>query len=242
MDERFSRSARMLGEAAIEKLARCHVAVFGIGGVGSFTAEALARAGIGKLTLVDSDTISITNINRQLHALSSTVGQKKTEVMAARIKDINPNIELRLIDDFFLPENKDKFMADYDYVVDAIDTVTGKIALVAECYARNIPIISSMGAGNKLDPTLFRVADIYATSVDPLAKVMRKKLRALGVNKLKVVYSTERPISSKDDGEAPAPGRNTVPGSISFVPSAAGLILASVVVRDILQLKTQSAV
>ena len=186
---RFSRTTLLLGDAAMEKLAASTVAVFGVGGVGSYAAEGLARAGVGHIVLIDNDLICLTNINRQIHATTQTVGRKKTEAMRERILAINPRAVVDCIEEFYLPERAERFFAQhYDYVIDAIDTVTGKIHLVLACGERHIPIISSMGAGNKLDPTLFEVTDIYKTSVDPIARVMRKKLKEHHVKKLKVVY------------------------------------------------------
>jgi len=242
--ERFSRTELLLGRSGLEKLAASTVAVFGVGGVGSFVVEGLARAGIGHLVLVDHDVVSVSNINRQLHALTATIGRRKTEVMRERVLEINPGACVDTIPAFYLPERAEEFFGQpYDYVVDAIDTVTGKIDLVLQCRRREIPIVSSMGAGNKLHPESFEVADIYETSVDPLARVMRKKLREHGVGHLKVVYSRECPISAKKYGEQPEGmsaeagadpvSRRPAPGSISFVPSAAGLILAGEVVRDL---------
>ena len=194
MSEIFQRTEMMLGEANMQKLARAHVAVFGVGGVGSYTVEALARAGVGTLTLVDSDVVSPTNINRQLVALHSTIGQYKVDVAKARILDINPDAKVFTCKTFYLPETAPTFdLSQYDYVVDAIDTVEGKITLICEAQKLGVPVISSMGAGNKLNPTAFTVADIYDTAVDPLAKVMRTRLRRLGIRKLKVVFSTEIP-------------------------------------------------
>lgn len=237
---RFSRTELILGPQGLEHLSAATVAVFGVGGVGSFAVEALARAGVGHLVLVDNDAISLTNINRQLHSLSSTVGQMKTEVMRQRIMDINPAANVTVINDFYLPDNADRFfISHYDYVVDAIDTVAGKVSLAVECQRRHIPLIASMGAGNKVDPTRFAITDIYKTSVDPLARVMRKKLKEQGIKKLKVVYSTEEPrqIILPENGEAEKKGSagRTAPGSISFVPSVAGLVLASEVVKDLTQ-------
>ena len=241
---RFSRSELLLGREGLARLASATVAVFGVGGVGSFAAEGLARAGVGHLVLVDNDKISLTNINRQLHSLTSTVGKSKTAVMRERIMDINPAAKVNEINDFYLPDNADSFfIGDYDYVVDAIDTVAGKVSLAVECQKRQLPLIASMGAGNKFDPTRFVVSDIYKTSVDPLARVMRRKLKQAGVKKLKVVYSREKPIpAAADPEEDPAPGRRSVPGSIAFVPSAAGLILAGEVVRDLTGKRPQMGV
>ena len=237
---RFSRTELLLGLQGLEHLSAAVVAVFGVGGVGSFVVEALARAGVGHLVLVDNDEISLTNINRQLHSLSSTVGQMKTEVMRQRIMDINPAAKVTVINDFYLPDNADRFfISHYDYVVDAIDTVAGKVSLAVECQRRQIPLIASMGAGNKVDPTRFAITDIYKTSVDPLARVMRKKLKEQGVRKLKVVYSTEVPrqVILPESGAMEKKGTagRTAPGSISFVPSVAGLIIASEVVKDLTQ-------
>lgn len=242
---RFSRTELLLGENGMARLAAAWVAIFGVGGVGSYAAEGLARAGVGHFVLVDNDTVCLTNVNRQIHATTATIGEPKTLVMKERILAINPDAEVRVIDDFFLPEKEDAFfIGDYDYVVDAIDTVMGKIGLVLAAEKRHIPIISSMGAGNKLDPTMFEVSDIYKTSVDPIARVLRKKLKELHVPRLKVVYSKERPLKATQSGCGEAcicpPGsarncdrRRAVPGSVSFVPSVAGLILAAEVVRDL---------
>ena len=236
-DNKFVRTEILLGTAAMERLKSSTVAVFGIGGVGSFAVEALARAGIGHLVLIDHDIVDVTNINRQIHATTKTVGKSKTELMKARILDINPAAVVDTVDDFYLPTNEAGtnkfFICDYDYVIDAIDTVTGKIGLVLECKRRNINIISSMGAGNKLDPTQFKVGDIFSTSVDPIAKVMRKKLKEHGVDALKVVYSTEKPRELDSEALSRVPPSKKIIGSISFVPSVAGLILASEVVKDI---------
>lgn len=244
----FSRTEILLGKEAMVKLKESTVAIFGIGGVGSYVAEALARSGVGKLVLFDDDEVSITNINRQLIATNKTIGRKKVEVMAERILDINPNAEVEVNTCFYLPENADQYdLSKYSYIVDAVDTVAAKLELITRATEKNIPIISSMGAGNKLDPTRFEVADIYKTSVCPLAKVMRSELRKRGIAKLKVVYSKEEPIKPKDmseicelNCECPTEStiRNTkkraIPGSVSFVPSVAGLIIASEVVKDII--------
>ena len=234
--DRFARTELLLGKEKLEKLAGSTVAVFGIGGVGSFVVEALARAGIGHLVLVDYDTIASTNINRQIHATIKTVGEKKTHVMRSRILDINPEAVVDTLDEFYCQERAEEFFRQtYDYVVDAIDTVAGKASLVLECRKRGIPLICSMGAGNKMNPGMFQVADIYDTSVDPLARVMRKKLREQGVERLKVVYSREKPASIGHLGEET---QDKLPvGSISFVPSTAGLMLAGEVVRDLLDLE-----
>lgn len=230
--ERFSRTERLLGQEGMEKLAASTVAIFGIGGVGSFVAEGLARAGVGHLVLIDNDVICLSNINRQIHATADTVGKRKTEAMRERILGINPEAVVDRIDDFYLPENGEKFFRqDYDYVADAIDTITGKIHLVLQCHERDIPIICSMGAGNKLEPARFEVADIYDTSVDPIARIMRKKLKEHRIPHLKVVYSKEKPIAA---GSGDPAGTRAVPGSISFVPSVAGLIMAGEIVRDLI--------
>lgn len=222
----FSRTERLIGEDALRKLQNSNIIIFGLGGVGSYTAEALARSGIGKLTVVDKDTVDITNINRQLYALHSTVGKPKAEVAKARILDINPECEITAIQKMYLPENSEDFvLSQYDYIIDAIDNVTAKIDLAVKAEQFGIPIISSMGTGNKLDPTAFKVSDIYKTSVCPLCRVMRTQLKKRGVKKLKVVYSEEMP---KTDGER-------TPASISFVPPAAGLIIAGEVIRDIIK-------
>ncbi len=226
MYEGFSREERLIGKENVEKLNKSKVAVFGIGGVGSFVVEGLARAGIGKFLLVDNDTVDITNINRQIHANITTIGKNKVDVMKERILNINPQAEVDISTEFFMPGSK---LVDnsLDYIVDAIDTVTGKIELVCRANELNIPIISAMGTGNKLDPTKFEVADIYKTSVCPLAKVMRKELRSRGIQKLKVVYSKEEPIKPND-------GDYKTPASISFVPSVAGLIIAGEVIKDVI--------
>lgn len=226
MYEGFSREERLIGKENVEKLNKSKVAVFGIGGVGSFVVEGLARAGIGKFLLVDNDTVDITNINRQIHANITTIGKNKVDVMKERILNINPQAEVDISTEFFMPGSK---LVDnsLDYIVDAIDTVTGKIELVCRANELNIPIISAMGTGNKLDPTKFEVADIYKTSVCPLAKVMRKELRSRGIQKLKVVYSKEEPIKPND-------GAYKTPASISFVPSVAGLIIAGEVIQDVI--------
>lgn len=224
----FQRTRLLIGDENFLKLQSSTVAIFGIGGVGSFTVEALARSGIGHLILIDKDNIDVTNINRQIHALTSTVGKSKVEVMRERILEINPSARVDVVQKFYRSDNdaEDFFICGYNYVVDAIDTMTAKISLVLECKRRGIPIISSMGAGNKLDPARFKVADIYKTSTDPVAKIMRRKLKDFGVKSLKVVYSDEVP--RKIDAEK-------IIGSISFVPSVAGLIIASEVVKDLIQ-------
>ena len=246
MSERFSRTARLLGAAKMARLQAARVAVFGIGGVGSFVAEGLARAGIGFFRLVDGDDIDMTNINRQIHALTSTVGKNKAEAMKARIFDINPEAEVEAVARFYRPEAAEQLLCGgFDYVVDAVDMVTAKLSLAEECQRRGLPLISSMGAGNKLDPTQFQTADIYDTRGCPLAKVMRRELRARGVPRLKVVYSPEPPVHLPDGRAGAESGAATsgaswekgdsrrTPGSVSFVPSVAGLIIAGEVVRDL---------
>lgn len=232
----FSRTELLLGQEAMEKLKNSRVAIFGVGGVGGYVCEALARSGVGALDLFDSDTVSVTNINRQIIALHSTVGQQKTEVAKKRILDINPHARVETHNVFFLPENADSFdFSVYDYVVDAIDTVAGKLALVKKSMEAGVPVISSMGAGNKLDPTAFRVADISRTRVCPLARVMRKKLKEMGISHLKVVYSEEPPLTPAAGTETKGTAGRPVPGSISFVPSVAGLILGGEVVKDLIR-------
>ncbi len=235
MENRFSRTEMLIGTENFGKLRHARVAVFGVGGVGGYVVEALARSGIGTLDLIDRDIVSISNINRQIIALSSTVGQYKTEVAKARVKDIDPDINVNTYNIFYTPETADTFdFSQYDYVVDAIDTVSGKIQLVMQADKNNTPIISSMGAGNKLNPTLFEVADIYKTSVCPLARVMRNELKKRGIKKLKVVYSKEPPIEPqiKEYNEIT---KKITPASIAFVPSAVGLIIAGEVIKDIIQ-------
>lgn len=246
----FSRTELLFGKEAMDKLAGSKVAVFGIGGVGGYVCEALVRSGVGAFDLIDDDKVCLTNLNRQIIATRSTVGKYKTDVMRDRMLDINPKVEVEVHKCFFLPENADDFPWDsYDYVVDAVDTVTAKIALVMKCKEKNIPIISSMGAGNKLDGSQFKVADIYKTKVCPLAKVMRRELKKRGVKKLKVVYSEEIPtrpiedmaISCRNNCICP-PGaehkcteRRDIPGSVAFVPSVAGLIIAGEVAKDLIR-------
>ncbi len=226
MAETFSRTEALLGTDGLRRLRNSRVAVFGIGGVGGYVAEALARSGVGTLDLIDHDTVSVSNLNRQIIALRSTVGKKKVHVMAERIADICPDTKVNVYDTFYLPETAGQFdFSAYDYVIDAIDTVTGKIALVMQANEANTPIICAMGAGNKTDPTASRVADIYDTKVCPLAKVMRIELRKRGIKSLKVVYSEELPLQSAVDENGKA-----VPGSLAFVPSAVGLIIAGEVV------------
>lgn len=262
-DNRFSRTRRLLGDAAMERLAKCRVAVFGVGGVGGYVVEALARSGVGALDLCDKDAVDVTNLNRQIIALGSTVGRLKVEVAAERVRDINPECRVTVYPLFYLPETAGAFdFTQYDYVVDAVDTVTAKLMLIEQAKAAGVPIISSMGAGNKLDPTAFRVADVFETSVCPLAKVMRRECRKRGIEHLKVVYSTEEalkplPENEPDGGqgatendrgavendrgltaeslqEAAGTGRiKQSPGSVAFVPAVAGLILAGEVVKDL---------
>lgn len=249
MEDQFARTRLLLGEAAVEKLLRSRVAVFGIGGVGGYVCEALVRSGVGAFDLVDNDEVGLTNLNRQIIATRKTLGRPKADVMGERILEINPGAAVRVHKCFFLPENAEEFpFGEYDYVVDAVDTVTAKITLALKAQEYHVPIISSMGAGNKLDGSLFRVADIYDTKVCPLAKVMRRELKKRGVERLKVVYSEEAPIrprSGVDSEDAPdaghsleapgekCPGRRDIPGSVAFVPSVAGLLIAGEVVKDL---------
>ena len=244
----FSRTELLLGKEAMEKLQNSRVAVFGIGGVGGYVCEALARSGVGAFDLIDDDKVCLTNLNRQIIATYKTIGKYKTDVMKERILDINPKADVRVHKCFFLPENADEFpYEDYDYMVDAVDTVTAKISLVMKAQEKHIPIISSMGAGNKLDGSQFKVADIYKTKVCPLAKVMRRELKKRGVKKLKVVYSEEQPIRPIEDMAISCrshcicpPGaahkcteRRDIQGSVAFVPSVAGLIIAGEVIKDL---------
>jgi tRNA A37 threonylcarbamoyladenosine dehydratase len=248
MLNQFSRTELLLGADGLDKLAKARVAVFGIGGVGGYASEALARSGVGYLELIDDDKICLTNLNRQIYALHSTVGQYKADVAKARILDINPKAVVEVRKTFFTPETAGEFdFGSYDYVLDAIDTVTGKLELAVRCQEAGTPIISCMGAGNKLDATAFKVSDIYKTSVCPLARVMRRELKKRGVKHLKVVYSQEEPISPGDAGLTACkngcicpPGvarnckqRRQVPGSTAFVPAVAGLIMAGEVVKDL---------
>lgn len=248
MLNQFSRTELLLGNEAMEKLSKARVAVFGVGGVGGYAAEALVRSGVGAIDLIDDDKVCLTNLNRQIIATRKTVGQYKADVMEERIHDINPDCQVTVHKCFYLPENKDEFdFTQYSYVIDAVDTVTAKIQLVMEAQDTNTPIISSMGAGNKLNPAELEVADIYKTSVCPLAKVMRRELRKRNVKKLKVVYSKEKPIRPIEDMAISCrahcicpPGaqhkcteRRDIPGSTAFVPSVAGLIIASEVIKDL---------
>lgn len=248
MLNQFSRTQLLLGAEGMNRLYRARVAVFGIGGVGGYTVEALARSGVGALDLIDDDRVCLTNVNRQIFATRKTVGQFKVDVAEQRILEINPKIAVRTYKTFYTPQTAEQFdFTQYDYIVDAIDTVTGKLALVEQAQRAGVPIISSMGAGNKMDPTVFEVADIYETSVCPLARVMRRELKKRGIQKLKVVYSKEQPMTPIDDMTISCrthcicpPGtarkctqRRQVPGSNAFVPSVAGLIIAGEVVRDL---------
>lgn len=235
MLDQFSRTRILLGSKAMGKLARSRVAVFGIGGVGGYAVEALARSGVGALDLIDSDKVALTNLNRQIIALHNTIGQYKVDVAAERIQAINPDCIVRTYKTFYLPENSAEFdFSAYDYIVDAIDTVAGKIGLIEAANTANTPIISAMGAGNKLDPTAFEVTDIYKTSVCPLAHVMRKELKKRGIKKLKVVYSKEKPLSPLTDEETEVTNKRVTPGSTSFVPSVVGLIIAGEVIKDLI--------
>lgn len=247
MSDQFSRTELLLGNTAMETLKNSRVAVFGVGGVGGYVCEALVRSGVGHFDLIDNDKVSLTNLNRQIIATHKTIGRDKVEVMKERILEINPDANVKIYKSFFLPENADEFpFEEYDYIVDAVDTVTAKIGLVMKAEEKNIPIISSMGAGNKLDASQFKVADIYQTKVCPLAKVMRHELKKRNIKKLKVVYSEEIPMQlsinqkvvSQEAGqeisvEEPTTGKRTIPGSVAFVPSVAGLIIAGEVVKDL---------
>ncbi len=234
MPDQFSRTELLLGREAMARLAGARVAVFGVGGVGGHAAEALARSGVGTLDLVDGDRVSLTNLNRQIVALHSTLGMYKAEAARARFLDINPDMTVNAWKLFYGPDTEAQFdLSGYDYVVDAVDTLSAKIELVLRAQAAGTPIISSMGAGNKLDPAGFRVGDIYATSVCPLARAMRHELRKLGVKHLKVVWSPEEPIKPAEAVEDDRDSRRLVPGSTAFVPAAAGLVLAGEVVRDL---------
>ena len=250
MEQAFSRTELLLGSSALERLAASRVAVFGIGGVGGYVCEALARTGVGHLDLIDSDTVAVSNINRQIIATTKTVGLYKTDAMEARILDINPAAKITKHNCFFLPETAEtetteietETAADfpfnqYDYVVDAVDTMSAKLALVTHCHAAGVPIICAMGAGNKLDPTGFQVADLAKTKMDPLARVMRRELKKRGIHHLKVVYSEEPPIPTADAGQEDPdhPGRRSTPGSVAFVPSVMGLILAGEVIKDLIK-------
>ncbi len=248
MLNQFSRTQLLFGSKNMKKIEQARIAVFGIGGVGGFAVEALARSGVGAFVLVDDDRVCLTNLNRQIIATRKTVGKYKAEVMKERILEINPEAQIEVRKCFYLPETADEFdFSKYSYVVDAVDTVTAKLEIVVQAQKCSVPVISCMGAGNKLDPTQFRVADIYDTSMCPLAKVMRHECRKRGIRKLKVVYSTEKPIRPLDDMSISCrthcicpPGakhkctaRRDIPGSVSFVPSVAGLILASAIIQDL---------
>ncbi|MBQ8348476.1 MAG: tRNA threonylcarbamoyladenosine dehydratase [Ruminococcus sp.] len=243
MGDQFSRTELLFGSEAMQKLSSSRVAVFGIGGVGGYTVEALARSGIGELDLIDSDKVAITNLNRQIIALRSTIGRYKVDVARERILSINPDCKVNVYKTFYMPATAEQFdFTQYDYVVDAIDTVTGKIELIMQAKAAGVPIISSMGAGNKIDPTAFEVSDIYKTSVCPLARVMRNQLKKKGVKKLKVVYSKEQPITPPDEAvralmnEEGETERRSIPASNAFVPSVAGLIIAGEVIKDLIKI------
>lgn len=249
MLDRFSRTQLVFGKEAMDRLEGSRVAVFGVGGVGGYTVEALARSGVGAIDIIDDDKVCLTNINRQIIATTKTVGKYKVDVAKERIEEINPDCKVTAFRTFYMPETADQFdFTQYDYVVDAIDTVTGKIALIENAKKAGTPIISSMGAGNMVDPTAFEVADIYKTSVCPLARVMRYELKRRGIKKLKVVYSKEKPIPPIADEEPngengclskadKVPGKRQVPGSTAFVPSVAGLIIAGEVIKDIIGYK-----
>lgn len=240
MDTRFIRTQMLLGEDAMERLATSRVAVFGLGGVGGHVVEALARSGIGALDLVDNDTVALSNLNRQIIATENTLGELKTEAAKARVLSVNPNCRVTLHNCFFLPENADTFdFSAFDYVVDAIDTVSGKLAIIEKALAAGVPVISSMGTGNKLNPAMLTVSDISETSYDPLARVMRRELKKRGITFLKVVWSREKaltPAAPPGEADKPSGSRRSTPGSTPFVPGCAGLILASEVVRDLLSL------
>lgn len=252
MLNQFSRTALIFGDDKVKKLHDCHVAVFGIGGVGGYVCEGLVRSGVGHFDLIDDDVVCLTNMNRQLIATRKTVGQSKADVMAERMRDINPRVEITIHKKFFLPETADEFdFSQYDYVVDAIDTVTGKIEIIMQCKKLGIPVISAMGCGNRMDPTKLVCTDIYKTTMDPLAKVMRHEMRKRHVKKLKVVYSTEKPTRPLDDmanscrahcicppnAVHKCTERRDIPGSTAFVPSAAGLVIAYEVVSDLTGVK-----
>lgn len=233
MENQFERTALLIGDDAVNKLGKATVALFGVGGVGGYVCEALARSGVGHIVLIDKDDVSTSNINRQIIATHSSVGRMKVDVMKDRILDINPHANVEVYPVFYLPETSSQFdFSSYDYVVDAVDTVTAKLELICKATECSTPIISSMGAGNKLDPTRFQVSDIYKTSVCPLAKVMRRELKKRHINKLKVVYSTEEPIKRAPQNE----GEHPVPGSIAFVPSVVGLIIAGEVIKDLVSI------
>lgn len=248
MLNQFSRTQLLIGQDGMEKLANARVAIFGIGGVGGYVCEALVRSGVGKFDLIDDDRVCLTNLNRQIHATHRTVGQYKTDVMKARMLDINPHAEINVHKCFYLPENADQFSFDqYDYIVDAVDTVTAKIEIIMRAQRDNVPIISAMGAGNKMDASRFQIADIYDTKVCPLARVMRRELKKRNVKKLKVVYSDEQPVRPLEDmsiscrahcicpsdTEHKCTDRRDIPGSTAFVPAVAGLLIAGEIVKDL---------
>lgn len=239
MLSQFSRTELLIGKEGMERLSNSRIAVFGVGGVGGYAVEALARSGVGELDLIDNDQVALTNLNRQIIATTKTLGKDKVDVAKERVLEINPSAKVNIYKTFYLPETKDQFdFTKYDYVVDAIDTVSGKISLVVQAQEAGTPIISSMGAGNKLDPTAFQVADIYKTSVCPLAKVMRRELKKRGIKKLKVVYSEEKPITPEQNIEMEKEEqlqRRQVPGSVAFVPSVVGLIIAGEVIKDLIK-------
>ena len=235
MAHAFSRTERLVGSEALDILKTSRVAVFGIGGVGGYTVEALARSGVGSFLLVDNDTVSLTNLNRQIIATTETLGKDKVDVMKERIVSINPDAQVEIRKCFYLPETADTFdLSQFDYVVDAVDTVTAKIDLIVRADQLGVPVISAMGAGNKLDPTRFEVTDIYKTSVCPLAKVMRRELKKRHIKKCKVVYSKEQPVKPVTDIDEQS-SKKSIPGSIAFVPSVAGLIIAGEVVKDLIK-------
>ena len=238
MDNQFTRTEKLIGKENVERIHTKKVAIFGLGGVGSFVMEGLARAGIENFILVDKDEIDITNLNRQIIATHKTIGKPKVEVAKNRILEINPNARVEIFQEFFMPETQGILDDTIDYIVDCVDTVTAKIELVVRANEMNIPIMSSMGTGNKLDPTKFEIVDIYKTSVCPLAKVMRKELKNRGIKKLKVIYSKEKPIAINNSNETNS--KKITPGSVSFVPSVAGLIIAGEVIKDIIEYKKSS--
>ena len=237
MNPQFARTALLLGEEGVERLAKARVAVFGIGGVGGYVVEALARSGVGTLDLIDDDTVNITNLNRQIIATHETIGQNKVDAAKDRILSINPEAVVHTHKTFFLPDTADRFdFSQYDYVVDAIDTVTGKLELVRAAQAAGTPIISSMGTGNKLDPSKFQIADISKTSVCPLARIMRKECAKRGLKHVKVLFSTEDPLPATEESTEELPeGRRSLPGSVAFVPSVAGLLIAGEVIKDLIK-------
>lgn len=237
MQNQFSRTQMLLGKEALEKLNNSRVVIFGIGGVGGFTAEALCRSGVGNIDIVDNDKVALTNLNRQIIALNSTIGKYKVDVMQERLKDINPNLNINTYKTFYTQDTKNDFdFSKYNYVIDAIDTVTGKLTLIEECNKTNTRIISSMGTGNKINPEMLEIADIYKTSVCPLARVIRQELKKRNIPKLKVVYSKEQPIKPKEESTEKTI-KHSIPASISFVPSVAGLIIAGEVVKDLTDYK-----